>query len=482
MTRTWSRLRHLRLVAALLVLAPALIQAQTYTVVLDNFEDDPYTDLNPGNVPTIVHFPEYTNPPDDTSAGWRWRYLGYGTPATGDRNTTTFLDVASWRFFLRQASNLDDPNTGSDDLVAQGPIVATIFNDAGWEPRTFDQIIADLSQPQVDWNQVVRFAVSVRAQWDTNANLGAFSLIRQGILIFSYSGGAVQNVSDFTFGGVNNNDAWHDATIEVLGPDANNSFAFGLYGRVDFDAGASGAPLGDQSPALSFYFDNLRVLYSPLRLDNVAATTPIDEDGTTTLSGDIVYANAAVDFDVQVDWGDGSPVETFTYPTGTTSFSETHQYLDDDPTATPSDVYPVTVTLVDDEGSGSAATSVTVNNVAPSLTGVMLQLQNGNDVLLTGNLGDPGTLDTFALTVDWGDGVEVFNYPAGTTAFAEGHTYADHSPHVVLLTLVDDDGGTAQAQAQVIWPIPALSTAGLLALALLLAAAGAWIVRQRLAG
>ncbi len=463
------------IVLALLSWAPHLA-AQTRTVVLDNFEVDPYTHFNPDSSDTVVEFPTTTWPPDDTSANWAWTYFGYGTPAAGNRDTTTFLGVASWHFFLRQASNLDDPDA-SDDLSAAGPIVATIFNNGGFEARTFDQVLADLGQPPIDWSQVVRFAVKVRAKWDTNASLGTFDLIRQGILVQSYSTG-VQNVADFTYGPGDNDDGWHEATIEVVGEDSNDSFVFGLFGRADFDADGNsnaGASLGDQQPALDFWFDDLRVLYTPLRLANVAATSPVDENGSTTLSGDVVYTNAATTFDVDVDWGDGSPVETFTYPAGTQSFSETHQYLDDDPTATPSDVVPVTVTLRDDEGSGTASTSVEVDNVAPVLSNVAVQFDPGFHVQLAGDIADPGSLDTFTLQVDWGDGAEVFNYPAGTTGFSQGHTYADATPHTILLTLVDDDTGTDEAQAGVVWPvlvIPTLSGLGLLALAALLAAAG----------
>ncbi len=63
---------------------------------------------------------------------------------------------------------------------------------------------------------------------------------------------------------------------------------------------------------------------------------------------------------VQVDWGDGSPVDTLTLPLGGLSFSATHQYLDDGPSpgnGTASDDYTVNVTVTDDDGgSGTGYT------------------------------------------------------------------------------------------------------------------------------
>ena len=53
-------------------------------------------------------------------------------------------------------------------------------------------------------------------------------------------------------------------------------------------------------------------------------------------------------FTLDLDWGDPlSPdnVEQFTFAAGTTSFELTHQYLDDNPMATPTDDYVITATL-----------------------------------------------------------------------------------------------------------------------------------------
>jgi VCBS repeat-containing protein len=191
-------------------------------------------------------------------------------------------------------------------------------------------------------------------------------------------------------------------------------------------------------------------------LSGVMVSSPIDENGTVALTGDIADVDTSDALSLTVDWGDGT-VDVFGYPVGTTAITETHQYLDDDPSGTPSDVYIVGLTLEDAHGGvDTDSASVIVNNLDPYLSNLDVApvIGEGGFVTLTGELGDVGTLDTFTLTVDWGDGdVEVFTYPAGTTAFTEMHQYLDDDPsgtpsdsYTVTVTLMDDDGGMAAGE------------------------------------
>ena len=96
-----------------------------------------------------------------------------------------------------------------------------------------------------------------------------------------------------------------------------------------------------------------RMLLAALTVSNVALTSIVNEGGTAALSGDISAPNPASTFALTVNWGEGTP-QVYNLPAGSTSFSVTHQYADDNPIATPSDTYSVTGTLRDDDG-GSAA-------------------------------------------------------------------------------------------------------------------------------
>jgi PKD repeat protein len=175
---------------------------------------------------------------------------------------------------------------------------------------------------------------------------------------------------------------------------------------------------------------------TPPTLLNVAATSPINENESSTLTGEIIDPDAGDSFELEVNWGDGT-VMTYTYPAGTTAFTETHQYLDDDPSGTPSDLYGLTLILTDSAGGvATAVSSVTVNNIAPTAdagpdqTAIISQT-----VSFSGSFTDPGTLDTHTIEWDFGDG----NSASGS--LTPTHVYADRGYYTVTLTVTDDDTG-----------------------------------------
>ena len=137
---------------------------------------------------------------------------------------------------------------------------------------------------------------------------------------------------------------------------------------------------------------SVTVVNSDPILFDVAATS-IDENGLTTITGSITDVGTLDNFTLNVDWGDPlSPdnQKQFTFPPGTTSFSLTHQYLDDNPTNTGLDDYRIALRLADDDGGeDTEEIDVTVKNVAP----------------IIGNFASNATLDTRGET---GETVTVF--------------------------------------------------------------------------
>jgi hypothetical protein len=186
---------------------------------------------------------------------------------------------------------------------------------------------------------------------------------------------------------------------------------------------------------------------TPPTLSNVAIDPlSIDENDTATLTGDM-SDQGQTGFTLEVDWGDGTPLETFTYIAGTTSFTETHQYLDDNPTGTTSDLNTIEVTLKDDDGgSDTVTTTITVNNLDPGLSNVAIApspADEGATTTLSGDIADTGTQDDFTLEVLWGDGSsDTYLYSPGTTSFNETHAYPDNDTYTATLTLTDDDMGS----------------------------------------
>jgi hypothetical protein len=177
-----------------------------------------------------------------------------------------------------------------------------------------------------------------------------------------------------------------------------------------------------------------------------ALTPRINEGAAATLSGQLVDPDRGDVLGLRVNWGDNSPVQTF-HP-GLAPFAVTHRYLDDG-------VFTVDFTWFDNHGGfNSRSRQVTVLNVPPVLADVELQTLSPHlgVVSLSGRVVDPGVLDTFRLTVAWGDGTsERFNL-GRSHSFLFFHAYRRSGSFNVALTISDDDGGTSNQSLSVFVP------------------------------
>jgi hypothetical protein len=155
---------------------------------------------------------------------------------------------------------------------------------------------------------------------------------------------------------------------------------------------------------------------------------------------------------VVIDWGEGSP-QSYSYPAGSTTFSETHQYLDDNPTATVSDVYSISIKVTDDDGGiGTAGTTVRVNNLDPVLSPIDMDQPNPQFILpivhtldFSVSFTDTGTQDTHTAVWDWDDstsstGTVVESGGSGT--ITNSHVYFAPGIYYAEATVTDDDGGS----------------------------------------
>jgi subtilisin-like proprotein convertase family protein len=191
----------------------------------------------------------------------------------------------------------------------------------------------------------------------------------------------------------------------------------------------------------------------PLAFGSVTVSSAISEGDMVTIKGKLLGVGAQALPTLRVDWADGSPTETLQLPAGAADFELAHQYADDSPSGSASDDYTVQLTLTDNEGASVSTTAtVTVNNLAPTLSDVAATspVTLGAEVRLSGRLADAGWQDTFSLVVDWGDGaVENFSLDPGQSAFDFTHTYGAPGQKQLSLTLTDDDFGSATAGARV---------------------------------
>jgi hypothetical protein len=177
----------------------------------------------------------------------------------------------------------------------------------------------------------------------------------------------------------------------------------------------------------------------------------IPENGSTTLTGSFADPGPGENHVVTINWGDGSANTTIPLSAGVYGFTAPHQFLDDNPTATTSDNYTITVTVADDAGSGGGTTGITVNNVAPAITtvtGPAGPLAQGSTASITVDFTDVGSQDTHTVTYSWDDGLPNTTQTAAGTGNGSNtatHTYAAAGVYKVGVTVTDDDTGSVSS-------------------------------------
>jgi hypothetical protein len=122
--------------------------------------------------------------------------------------------------------------------------------------------------------------------------------------------------------------------------------------------------------------------------------------------------------------------------------------------------YTIHVQVIDDDGATDTAdTTLEVRNAAPTITsvenpyGVVGAVSEGNSLTLSGLFSDAGRLDTHLVTIAWGDGqssLAEVSESSGSGSFVASHAYAAGGPYEVLITVADDDNGSATASTSVL--------------------------------
>jgi hypothetical protein len=173
----------------------------------------------------------------------------------------------------------------------------------------------------------------------------------------------------------------------------------------------------------------------------------ISENGSVTATLSFSDVETDQTYTCKFEWGEG--VAEYVSVGDAGSCSKSHQYLDDNPTATASDLYDITVTVTDSgttngmpaPASDSKSTSVTVNNLGPVVTeakGPIAPVAKGAPITATAKYTDVGSQDTHTCTFAWDDGT------ASTVAGAAGscqatHIYSNPGVYTINVTVTDDD-------------------------------------------
>lgn len=201
-------------------------------------------------------------------------------------------------------------------------------------------------------------------------------------------------------------------------------------------------------------------------IDNVQPQTEligdlISEGQVAVIQADIFEPGTLDTMTMTIDWGDGT-IDVLNLPAGTTDFSPSHAYVDDDPTGTPSDFFVVDVSLEDKDGAVfDTFTTVTVLNEPPVVTATGDTVDLGNQSSVVINFTDVGVADTHTATIDWGDGSAVEDLGTITSGFVATHTYASAGAFPVSVTVTDDDteSGVGNTTATVINNTPTITLA-----------------------
>lgn len=99
--------------------------------------------------------------------------------------------------------------------------------------------------------------------------------------------------------------------------------------------------------------------------------------------------------------------------------------------------------------AASDSTTITVNNVAPSVNAIGDSISEGGTATLSATFTDPGTLDTHTASIDWDDGTQASGITAAQLAAGVSHVYGDNAVYSVTVTVTDDDGGVGVDSANV---------------------------------
>jgi len=148
---------------------------------------------------------------------------------------------------------------------------------------------------------------------------------------------------------------------------------------------------------------NVTVNDVPPVLQNLQAA-PVNEGEITYLTGLIFKPGLAENYTVTVNWGDNSQATVYQVPTGNNSFNLSHFYQG---LPEQGNNYVISASVSDGNVSTNAQTTAQINNVAPQINNLKLDESQNNGYrtsTLTGSYSDPGTLETYSATVNWGDG------------------------------------------------------------------------------
>ncbi len=344
-----------------------------------------------------------------------------GGPYAGDEGAPIALDAsASSNIELIETYKWDCTNDGSWDVTSRSPSgsTCTYADDGAFTVRLRTWDIFKRSRSDLAAMTVSNVAPTVAAGTDQTTIVGSEIQFAGS---FADPGTADTHIIKWDFGDGGNK--WGSLTP------VHTYAATGLYEvtlTITDDDGAKGSDMLsvdvlDQAPTLS----------------GISVSPPsINEGENILLTGSMSAREADSMLFLALSWGDGM-TETHEFTPSSSFFSIAHTYVDDAPSATPSDSYPIGLRLSDETGAFTTTTAVAVvDNVAPEVdAGPDRTVDVGQNTLFTAVISDPGTLDTHTISWDFGDG------SVRSSGLSVSHIFNTEGSYQVTVSVEDDDGG-----------------------------------------
>jgi autotransporter-associated beta strand protein len=190
------------------------------------------------------------------------------------------------------------------------------------------------------------------------------------------------------------------------------------------------------------HYDNSVTLIraqGPMAPELAVSPGEINEGDTVTLNGRLFDPVDPSTLTLTVDWGDGTPLETYT--PGQVPFSIQHTYAQTPPGQAHGGSFTITAHWFDALDMGnSRQLFVIVNNVPPTVfAGNDITLNTGDTLERDGYCSDPGT-ETWTAMVDYGDGAGWQPLDLNPDmSFHLEHTYSTAGQYQVQVMVTDSD-------------------------------------------
>ncbi|MBI2219167.1 MAG: hypothetical protein HYU51_17940 [Candidatus Rokubacteria bacterium] len=245
----------------------------------------------------------------------------------------------------------------------------------------------------------------------------------------------------------------YDFALARYNTDGNLDSTFGAGGKVitDFGGGPDvGHSVAIQSDGKIVVAGHGGATHTDFAVARYNGTEPPSNSPPLAVAGpdQVVNEGATVQLDASASSDPDNNALTFNWPvvSGTGPTITLSSYTVANPTFSTLDdgVYTLRVTVNDGNGGeASDEVQVTVTNVAPAVNaGADQSLPFGTLVNVSASFTDPGTMDTWTYSIEWGDGSPVATGSATVGSPITGsHQYVVPGNRTITVCVTDDDLG-----------------------------------------